>query len=97
MAALSMRVTQSHPTEARLPLDENDLWIAATALVLNASLVSRDNDFEGTAGLNVVTLRLTLRLSVCPLPHGRGSVRRENGTMRTPVSYMYNVPTEVLS
>jgi len=27
-----------------LPLDENDLWIAATTLVLNATLVSRDGD-----------------------------------------------------
>ena len=38
-----------------LSLDENDLWIAATALALNAVLVSRDNDFQGAAGLNVIT------------------------------------------
>ena len=29
-----------------LPLDENDLWIAATALALNATLVSSDGDFQ---------------------------------------------------
>ena len=37
-----------------LPLDENDLWIAATALALNATLVSRDADFQGIEGLAVV-------------------------------------------
>ncbi|MGI8742900.1 MAG: PIN domain-containing protein [Bryobacteraceae bacterium] len=29
-------------------MDENDLWIAATALVLDATLVTRDTDFIGT-------------------------------------------------
>ena len=34
-------------TESRgTPLDENDLWIAATALSLNAVLVSTDSDFQ---------------------------------------------------
>jgi predicted nucleic acid-binding protein len=37
-----------------LPLDENDLWIAATALAMNATLVSRDNDFQRADGLVVV-------------------------------------------
>jgi predicted nucleic acid-binding protein len=37
-----------------LPLDENDLWIAATALALNATLVSRDGDFLMVEGLAVV-------------------------------------------
>jgi predicted nucleic acid-binding protein len=37
-----------------LPLNENDLWIAATALALDAMLVSRDNDFQAVAGLRVV-------------------------------------------
>ena len=37
-----------------LPLDENDLWIAATALVLDATLVSRDADFQAIAGLSLV-------------------------------------------
>ena len=34
-----------------LPMDENDLWIAATALALGATLVTRDSDFSGTPGL----------------------------------------------
>jgi predicted nucleic acid-binding protein len=38
-----------------LPLDENDLWVAATALAIGAILVSRDNDFGGIDGLRVVT------------------------------------------
>ena len=37
-----------------LPLDENDLWIAATALALDATLVSRDSDFRAVEGLAVV-------------------------------------------
>jgi predicted nucleic acid-binding protein len=37
-----------------LPLDENDHWIAATALVLDATLVSRDGDFQAIEGLAVV-------------------------------------------
>jgi predicted nucleic acid-binding protein len=37
-----------------LPLDENDLWIAATALAMDATLVTRDRDFQGIAGLAVV-------------------------------------------
>jgi tRNA(fMet)-specific endonuclease VapC len=37
-----------------LPLDENDLWIAATALALDATLVSRDSDFQAVEGLSVV-------------------------------------------
>ena len=39
-----------------LSLDENDLWIAATALALDATLVSRDSDFESIDGLPVVAL-----------------------------------------
>jgi predicted nucleic acid-binding protein len=37
-----------------LPLDENDLWIAATTLAMDATLVSRDNDFQAIEGLVVV-------------------------------------------
>jgi predicted nucleic acid-binding protein len=37
-----------------LPLDENDLWIAATALAMGATLVSRDSDFQAVEGLAVV-------------------------------------------
>jgi predicted nucleic acid-binding protein len=40
-----------------LALDENDLWVAATALALGATLVSRDPDFAGIDGLQVVALR----------------------------------------
>jgi predicted nucleic acid-binding protein len=36
-----------------LSLDENDLWMAATALALSATLVSRDSDFQGIEGLSV--------------------------------------------
>ena len=38
-----------------LALDENDLWVAATALALGATLVSRDRDFVGIDGLAVVS------------------------------------------
>jgi predicted nucleic acid-binding protein len=37
-----------------LPLDENDLWVAATALAIGATLVSRDSDFHSIEGLAVV-------------------------------------------
>jgi predicted nucleic acid-binding protein len=37
-----------------LALDENDLWVAATALALGATLVSRDSDFAEVEGLAVV-------------------------------------------
>lgn len=37
-----------------LALDENDLWIAATALSLGSALVSRDQDFAKIEGLTVV-------------------------------------------
>jgi predicted nucleic acid-binding protein len=39
---------------AGLPLDENDLWIAATALAIDATLVTRDTDFRSIEGLNQV-------------------------------------------
>lgn len=34
-----------------LRLDENDLWIAATASALGATLVTRDSDFSSVEGL----------------------------------------------
>ena len=37
-----------------LSLDENDLWIAATALAIGATLVSSDSDFQRVDMLNVV-------------------------------------------
>jgi predicted nucleic acid-binding protein len=39
-----------------LCLDENDLWIAATALALTATLVSRDADFARVDELPVLTI-----------------------------------------
>jgi predicted nucleic acid-binding protein len=36
-----------------LALDENDLWIAATALALGSVLISRDSDFQQIEGLMV--------------------------------------------
>jgi predicted nucleic acid-binding protein len=36
-----------------LALDENDLWIAATACALRAVLISRDGDFHQIEGLTV--------------------------------------------
>jgi tRNA(fMet)-specific endonuclease VapC len=35
-------------------LDENDLWIAAAAMVSDATLVTRDGDFSRVAGLRIV-------------------------------------------
>lgn len=37
-----------------LPLDENDLWIAATALALGTTLVSYDSDFQPVEALVVI-------------------------------------------
>ena len=37
-----------------LTLDENDLWVAATALAIGAGLVTRDGDSAGIDGLSVV-------------------------------------------
>jgi predicted nucleic acid-binding protein len=39
-----------------LSLDENDLWIAATALALRATLVSRDTDFARVDELSILTI-----------------------------------------
>jgi predicted nucleic acid-binding protein len=42
--------------QSGLVLNENDLWIAATALALGATLVSRDTDFSRIDGLLVLAL-----------------------------------------
>jgi predicted nucleic acid-binding protein len=36
-----------------LTLDENDLWIAATAIAIDAVLITRDSDFQHLDGLKV--------------------------------------------
>ncbi|HEV2294603.1 MAG TPA: type II toxin-antitoxin system VapC family toxin [Tepidisphaeraceae bacterium] len=36
-----------------LPMDENDLWLAATTVVLGAVLVTRDGDFRKLPSLSV--------------------------------------------
>ena len=36
-----------------MPLDENDLWISATALSIGSILVTTDSDFERVSGLTV--------------------------------------------
>jgi predicted nucleic acid-binding protein len=41
--------------QSGLALDENDLWVASTALALNATLVTRDGDFAGIKGLLVLS------------------------------------------
>lgn len=37
-----------------LALDENDIWVAATALAAGAILVTRDNDLQQIHGLSVI-------------------------------------------
>lgn len=37
-----------------LSLDENDLWVAATALILGATVVTRDRDYAAVDGLATV-------------------------------------------
>jgi len=54
--AVSDRYAKLKLEQQRLgrPLDENDLWIAATSLELDATLVTRDTDYNCVAGLSVV-------------------------------------------
>lgn len=52
----SSRVKHLRQKQGR-PMGENDLWIAATARALGATLVTRDQDFDNIDGLPVVTIR----------------------------------------
>jgi tRNA(fMet)-specific endonuclease VapC len=45
--------TKVHRQKVGKSLDENDLWVAATALALGAVLISRDTDFNGIPGLAI--------------------------------------------
>lgn len=47
----TVKLTQQH---RGLSLDENDLWIAATTMAMNAVLITRDNDFHRVSGLAVI-------------------------------------------
>ena len=53
---------------AGLTLDENDLWVAATALALRATLVSRDNDYRAASEAANVTFFFPARssITICP-------------------------------
>jgi len=52
-AADHYATTKSAAERQGTPLDENDLWIAATALSLSAVLVSTDTDFQRVAALKL--------------------------------------------
>lgn len=52
-AAVRYAQTKRAREQQGLPMDENDLWIAATALVLGAVLVTRDGDFRNLPDLLV--------------------------------------------
>ncbi len=49
----TLKVTQQR---LGLSLDENDLWIASTAFVIGATLVSSDRDFQRVEALPVLAL-----------------------------------------
>ena len=51
-AAADQYASSKGETERKgTPLDENDLWIAATARVLEAVVVTTDSDFQRVSGL----------------------------------------------
>jgi len=49
-----IREAEGFPAASWFSADENDLWIAAMALVLDATLVARDSDFRTIEGLALV-------------------------------------------
>ena len=53
IAADSYAVAKATAQRAGMSLDENDLWIAATALSLGAVLVTMDSDFQRVGRLTV--------------------------------------------
>ncbi len=52
--ARSLEAITASQQHRELTLDENDLWIAATALALDATRVSRDGDFRAIQALALV-------------------------------------------
>ena len=52
-AAQSYATVKLQRQQLGLSLDENDLWIAATALAIGATLITRDKDFKGVVRLTV--------------------------------------------
>jgi tRNA(fMet)-specific endonuclease VapC len=53
IAADYYAVAKTTAQRSGMSLDENDLWIAATALSVGAVLVTMDSDFERVEGLTV--------------------------------------------
>src|SRR5437588_11084930 len=49
-----------------LTLDENDLWLAATALAAGAVLVTRDNDFQQIDRLSVIDWTVDDSMPITP-------------------------------
>jgi predicted nucleic acid-binding protein len=46
-----MLLSNGKPVRQGTPLDENDLWIAATARALDAAVVTTDSDFQRVSGI----------------------------------------------
>lgn len=57
-AAEHYAVTELHCQRGGVALDENDVWIAATAIALGATLVTRDKDFSRVRGLTTENWRV---------------------------------------
>jgi len=48
-----MNIHENQSLNAECQLDENDLWIAATARALGAIVVTTDSDFQRVSGLQI--------------------------------------------